>query len=248
MSDSPGLSLLLGALGMVGGFAVHAADYAGFASFPTEKKLKIVWDLHDHNAWGKPEQKPICRDLLENQSYRCSNSIAYTSSAIDLAEKEGWTDLKPLIVMIYKTPHDYWVLERAFRYLRGAEGKPDPVEVIHCSNILEAAGVHRSKVTDEQLTVAARQLAQNSDREAVLVYTLKVAGWPAGKGGSERGRLAAVEVLRSLPREEVLNRLVQLYRDSSDLVRREVLWVADEMKIDVGARAPGRGRSQLPTL
>jgi hypothetical protein len=46
-----------------------AEDYSGYAALPEIERDRIVWDLHEHDEWGLPEQKPICRDLLGTQGH-----------------------------------------------------------------------------------------------------------------------------------------------------------------------------------
>jgi hypothetical protein len=213
--------------------ATVAAEYSDFAALSAENKDRLVWELHERHEWGLPEQKPICRDLLENQGYRFANAIAWTTDAVDLAEKQGWTDLKPLISKIYDAPWNIWLYERAFRYLRNQDGKPVSSNLVEDAETLRRAGWHNSTVTDDELAKAKERLSQNTDKEALLVYTLYVACWHAGKGGTDRGRLAAVEILRSHPREDVANRLSQLHRDCEGYMRPEIKWVAKRLNLEI---------------
>jgi hypothetical protein len=215
------------------GIAGLATDYSHFAELPEKEKDRIVWELHDQHQWGMAEQKPICRDVLANQGYRSANSIAWTTDAIDLAEKQGWNEMNPLIRKVYEAPRNIWVYERAFRYLRRQAGKAVPSVVVKDAETIEAAGFFRSEVTDAQLTVAKNHLERYPDKEVVLVYAIKIACWHAGKGGTERGRKAAAEVLRGLDPEHVIDRLRHLHRDCQDYMRPEIEWVAKYLSLSL---------------
>ena len=228
------LSLLPSVLPSQG--AALAKDYAGFAALPELDKDRIVWKLHDLHKWGLPEQKPVCRDLLANQGYSFANTIAWTTSAIDLAETQGWKDLSPLITKIYERPKNIWVYERAFRYLRAQGGKPVSTKLIAVAGSLEAAGHYRSNVSDEQLSAAMDSLLQEPDKEAVMVYALKVACWHAGKGGTERGRKAAADILKGLNRDTVAQRIRHLRQDCPEPMRSQVEWVAHYLGISLEDR------------
>ena len=232
-------SLLVAVLA-ASGIAAIAADYSDFTGLSEEKKDRLVWELHERREWGLPEQKPICRDLLANQGYRFANAIAWTTDAIDLAEKQGWTDLKPLVAKIYEAPRNIWVYERAFRCLRNQEAKPVSSNVVEDAEALRRAGAYRPTVTDKELDKVKERLTENSDKEAVLVFALGVAGWHAGKGGTERGRLAAIEVLRQLPRDDVANRVRQLHRDCEGYMRPEIEWVAQRLNVELGNDTPNQ--------
>lgn len=210
-----------------------AEDYAGFAQLPEIEKDRIVWNLYDRQQWGKPEQKPICRDLLRTQGYSFANAIAWTTGAIDLAEKQAWSDLNPLISKIYERPKNIWVYERAFRYLRAQAGKPVSTNLIAAANTLQAAGGYGSSVSDAEMSLAKEHLSQEPDKETVLVYALKVAAWHAGKGATERGRKAAADVLRGLDRVTVAQRIRHLRQDCPDYMRSEVDWVAQALGISL---------------
>ena len=186
-------------------------DYTHFSSLPDATKAKMVWDLFDRKAFGTPDQKPICRDLLATRGRYCGgNNIAFLTAAIDLAEQEGWTDLAPDIQAIYQRPGNIWVYERSFRYLRARRGKPVPEGIHAAAETLRQAGYYQSPVTDAALAAAVQRLKRSSDREAVLVYTLYAAVPLPGKGGADRGKRAAVSVLRSLPSRLVRSRLISL--------------------------------------
>jgi hypothetical protein len=162
-----------------------------------------------------------------------AQGVAETTGAIDLAEKQSWSDLKPLISKIYERPKSIWVCERAFRYLRAQAGRPVSANLVAAANTLEAAGSYRSTASDAEVSLAKEHLSQEPDKEAVLVYALKVAAWHAGKGGTERGRKAAADVLRGLDRVTVTQRIRHLSQDCPDYMRREVDWVAQALGISL---------------
>jgi hypothetical protein len=210
---------------------LKASGYAGFEQLSEEQRDCMVWQLHEDKQWGQADQKLICRDLLATQGHSFANAIAWTCDAIDLAEKQGWNDLDPLIARIYERPRNIWVYERAFRYLRSQAGRPVPASVIAEAEILKRAADWRSQVTDAQLASAKGQLMKEPDREAVLVYSIGIAGWNSGKGGNDRGREAAVEVLKTLDRDTVARRLRQLRQDCSDYMRDEIEWAAARLGV-----------------
>lgn len=226
--------LLLLSLTVFRGTLALASDYSEFAALSDAKKDKIVSELHDRDEWGLPEHKPICCDVLKNQGYPFLNAIAWTIAAIDLAQEQNWTDLDPFITRIYGSPRNIWVYERAFRYLRDRAGKPVSSNLVRDVESLRKAGFYRSTISDERLSKAKEALAQNPDREAVLVYVLGVAAWHAGKGGTDRGRLAAVEILQQLPHGDVASRLRQLHRDCEGYMRPEIEWVTGRLGVQLG--------------
>jgi hypothetical protein len=87
------------------------------------------------------------------------------------------------------------------------------------------SGYYQNTVTDEKLSAACAAIQSETDKETVLVYTLRVAGWHAGKGGTERGRKAAANILKDLPREMVSRRVLQLQQDCPDYMKSEIEWV-----------------------
>jgi hypothetical protein len=206
-----------------------AGDHSSFAALPEIERDRIVWELHEHHQWGLSEQKPICRDLLERQGLSFANQIAWAFDAIDLAEKQGWRDLSPLISRIYERPKNIWVYERAFRYLRGQASRPVSTNIVAATEMLEVAG--GPQVTDAQLSAAKASLLQEGDKEAVLVYAIKAAGWHGGKAATERGREAACEILRALDHETVVLRLRQLAQNSSGGMRGDIEWIAKRLGI-----------------
>jgi len=227
-----------------------AEDYAGFAALPEPEKDQIVWQLHEPgHKWGLPEQKPICRDLLLTQGYSsfANNATAWTTDAIDLAETRGWKDLSPLITKIYERPINIWVLKRAFCYIRNQSGKPVSTNVLADAETLRAAGKCRIgndrqlqfSVSDEQLSAAKERLLLNPDKEAVLVCTLEIAGWNAGKSATDRGRKAAADVLKSLDPNTVIQRINQLRQDANastkDLLREECDWIFHYLGISLAS-------------
>lgn len=211
-----------------------AADYSDFPALSDAQKDRIVWELHERHEWGLPDQKTICRDVLANQGYRFANATAWTTHAIDLTERKGWTDLNPLVSKIYEAPRNIWMYERAFQYLRRQSGNPVSSNLVEDAETLRQAGRNPVTVTDQQLAQAKERLTKNQDSEAVLVYAIGVAGWHAGKGGTDRGRQAAVEILRGLRREDVVSRLRQLHQDCENYMQPELEWVAMQLTIELG--------------
>ena len=202
-------------------------NFDNFAEAADDKdKNAIVWELDDLNlwepghGWGLPNQKPICRDLLLNDGYSSitnnPNAANWTVDAIDMAEKQGWTDLNPLIEKIYEKPRSIWLFERAFRYFRAQSGKPVSTNLLAAVETLGSGGQYlysengkKLIVSDEQLAAAKTILLQEPDKEAVLVYLLEIAGGNGGKGASDRGRKAVADVLGSLDRAAVIQQLRQ---------------------------------------
>ena len=199
-------------------------NFDNFAKLPITNKNAIVWELHDGGMpgywWGLPNQKRICRDLLLNDGYSSitnnPNAANWTVDAIDMAEKQGWTDLNPLIEKIYEKPRSIWLFERAFRYFRTQSGKPISTNLLAAVETLRSGGQYRYSqndkqliVSDEQLAAAKKLLLQEPDKEAVLVYLLENAGGNGGKGASDRGRKAVADVLGSLDRAAVIQQLRQ---------------------------------------
>ena len=94
----------------------HYLRYTGFALLSEERKTSIIWHLSDRHQWGLARQKPICRDILEHQGYGNVNRTYWTCMAIDLTEKQGWTDLNPIVAAIYAQPKNIYVCQRALQY------------------------------------------------------------------------------------------------------------------------------------
>jgi hypothetical protein len=232
--------LLLACLVAAVATKARAADYADFTTLSEEEKNRLVWQLHDRNQWGLPEQKPICRDILMHQGYHSANATAWTTHAIDLAERLAWDDLAPLIAKIYAAPRGIWVYERAFLYLRKKSGKLIARALTEDMETLRAAGYYQSKVTDAQVALAKQRLARQPDKEAVLVYAIKVAGWHAGKGGTNRGRKAAVDLLRVLNSQDVARRLRQLFRDCDQYICSNIEWLAEQVGVDLIDTTPSQ--------
>ena len=65
------------------------------------------------------------------------------------------------------------------------------------------------------------------------MYAIKVAAWHSDKGGTEIGRTAAADILRSLDRKVVVQRLRHLGQDCPDHLRPEVEWVARYLGISL---------------
>jgi len=157
--------------------------------------------------------------------------------AIDLAEKQGWTDLSPLITKIYEQPEDIWVYQRAFLYLRAQAGKPVSTNLIAEFQMLRAAGYYGSNISDEQLLASKGQILQEMDKEAIMIYAISLAVSPSGKGGNERGRKAAGDILKNLDHDAVSQRIRQLQQAEQDspqyLQFGEVKWIANYVGISL---------------
>lgn len=220
--------LLAGALHVP---AWGAEDYSNFAALPDQQKGKIVWDLFDKNQFGKPEHKPICRDLLATQGkYANANAAGFTSSAIALAEKQGWKDLRELVAAIYKKPTSIWLYEASFRCLRTFAGKPVSPDIRAAADTLRLSGAYQSTITEKELAAAQQRLLTEPDKEMVLVYALYAAGWHAGKGGTERGRKAAADILKTLNQDRLRSRLRNLRDNFDEVNRSEIEWVIHYLK------------------
>ena len=224
-----------------------AVDYSDFARLSDAQKDRIIWHLHEDKKWGQSDQKSICRDILLTQCYYSANAAAWTIKAIDLAESQGWNDLTPLIDGIYQRPRDIWVYERAFRYLRKQQSKPIPSEIVAATKVLARSGNYKNTVTDEEVRTSQKQLLGQADDEAVLVYAVNVAGGYAGKGGSDRGRKAAADVLKSLNKDSVNRRVRQLYADASEYLKPEILWLAQYLNVDLTQQPAAAPASQPAT-
>lgn len=198
-----------------------AKDYSGFSSLSEAQRSSIIWKLKDTHTWGSPDQKPICRDILTKQGHYLwtrpsgydANYVMYTLDAIELAEKQQWTDLAPLVQHIYERPISIAAYERAFRYLRRRQSKPVPPVIMTAKETLLRSSWYRSKVTDAEVKQAKEELIKQPDKEAVLVYALQIAQSPPGKGGNGRAWNAAIDVLKSLEGKATRNRIRQLLQD-----------------------------------
>ena len=170
-----------------------------------------------------------------HQGYESANSIAWTTYAIDLAEQQGWDDFKPLIAAIYERPKDFWRLQRAFLYLRKLAIQPIAAKIVEDSELVQKAGLHKSSISDAELASAQARLVEAKDRDAVLIYMLPVACWNSGKGGTLRGRNAAIEVMKGLDAQVVASRIRQLHADSQGNAHEEIAWAAKRLEIKLNS-------------
>ena len=208
-------------------------DYADFSSLTEKQKDDVFSQLYEDKEWGQQNHKAICREFLAAQGHSFAKISIGTFCAIDLAEKQGWKDLTPLIANIYERPKDVWIYQRAFQYLRIEAGKPISTNIVASANIIQRAGAWNSKATDEQLLAAKESLLKESDKEAVLVYMIEIAGSQSGKGATDRGGKVAIDVLRGLDREAVVQRIRQLQKDSRNrMYRGEIEKVAKSLGVD----------------
>jgi hypothetical protein len=190
---------------------VRGSDYSDFPALPDLQKEKIVWDLFDKREFGKPEHKPICRELIASQGrFANANAVSFTCQALALAEAQGWKDLADVVQAVYEHPDSIYVHEESFRCLRSFAGKGVPPHIAADTQLLSKAGEWQSDVSEVELAAAKQRLVNEPDREAVLVYAVTVAGWHSGKGGNERGRAAAAQVINAIDRKMVLSTLRKL--------------------------------------
>lgn len=120
-----------------------------------------------------------------------------------MAAQQGWTEFRPLVAAIYREPTNVWVFERAFRCLRAFDGVPVSRDLIAAARALKESGYCGSPITKKELGRATKKLLGGRDREAALVYALYVTCTPLGKGETNRGRRAAVDILRTFPPSRV---------------------------------------------
>lgn len=213
------LWLVMGMLITVSG----AADYGDFAGLSDPQKSKIAWDLHEKREFGKPEHKPICRELIATQGkFANANATSFTISAFEAAQKHGWKDLDQLVKAVYEKPRNIWLYESSFRCLRALSGKPVPAEVVAAAQTLLKSGWLESPVSDKELATAKDTLIRQDDKEITLVCALYVACQHSGMGGTDRGRHAAAEVLKTLPRRKVRATL-SVFRESFELLWRPLI-------------------------
>lgn len=239
-----------------------------FAKLPEAAKSKLVMELFDKGEFFQPARKEIVRDLLSTQSRYCGmNGPGFTMSAIALAQKEGWNEMIPLVEAIYQQPTSLHLFEAAFAYRRTVSGSPPPPEIMKAVETLVQAGWFRTRVTDEELSEHTKVLKSHADKEAVLVAAIRGAGSSRGKGGTERGLNALVEVLKNLdpaqvrPRLETL-RLEVLFGEASEVETlmqklgfsikeaRHSLWgeAVEGVQAALQATYPDWWRSEQPVL
>ncbi len=174
-------------------------DFANFATLDDAAKGKLVWNLADAGSLFRPEHKGICRDLLATQGrYANANASSFTSAAIALARQQGWREMRALITKIYQRPTNSHLYESAFVCLRAWDGKPIPVEIVSAAETLKAAGSSQTTVQDADLAEATTLLLASQDKEAVLMQTIVKAMENPGKGSTQRGWDALVQVLTHL--------------------------------------------------
>lgn len=205
---------------------VHAvpASYEDFGKLPDKKKENIVRKLFDKGTFGKPEHKPILKDILATQArYAYANAALFTCRAMDSAGKE----MAPLVERIYERPRSLTLYEKAFLWLRG----PLDPGLFAAADTLIRSGFYQTEVTDAQAAAAKRRLLEYPDREAVLVCAFKVALSGSGKGGTDKGRRAGVEILRSLDPVQVRERVSQFKSDFERSGGREIEQLRRELGI-----------------
>ena len=211
--------------------AQAARSFDRFEKLSAKKKEKLVWDLHESQQFGKPEHKPICRDLLAAQgSYAHANGPAWTLECIDLAEKHEWTDLKPMIEAVYAHPRDAWLYERSFRYIRASAGKLAPDDFLQAVKTIETSAAYRSSSADAVVNDAKARLRREPDKELAMVYAFRLALSSPGKGGADRARNAGVELLKALDPLRVRPRLRQFQKDFDPAYQPDLSAIAAELR------------------
>ena len=155
-------------------------------------------------------------------SFANANATSFTIYAFEAVQKHGWKDLDELVKAVYEKPRNIWLYESSFRCLRALSGKPVSAEVLAAAQTLHSSGWRESPVSDKELAAAKDTLIRQDDKEITLVYALYVACQHSGKGGTERGRRAAAEVLRSLPRRKVRATL-SVFRESFESLWRPLI-------------------------
>ena len=214
--------------------ALHAApaSYDGFGKLPDKKKEGIVRKLFDKGALGKPEHKPIIRDILATQArYAYANAGLFTVRAMDLAEQHHWTDLAPAVERIYLHPRGLALYERAFRWLRSVKGQPVDPGLFAAADTLVRSGFYRAQVGDGEVDSARKRLLEDADKEAVLVCAFKLALAGSGKGGTDKGRRTGVAILRSLDAGRVRERIDQFRKDFERSGEREIAQLGRELGV-----------------
>ena len=213
-------------------------NYDTFSEWPDGRKEVWILQLHRDKKWGLAEHKPLCKDILATQAAYSANAAAWITDAIDLAEKQRWTDLKPLIQRIYQQPQNIPAYERAFRYLRKQEGKEVSVKLIDAANILATSSRSKNKVTAGQIEKAKERLLREPDKEALLVYGILAVGQNTGQAGNAKVHKIAANLLEQLDRSTVTARLQQLYRDAdNDCAMSEIEWIAKLLRVSLDARS-----------
>lgn len=206
-------------------------DYSNFHSLSENQKDKTIWDLFEQKEFGKLNQKPIFREILSTKGKIChANSISFTTTTIDVVEQNGWEDFDPLILEIYRHPPDVYLYKRAFLYFYKQRGMEIPNDLIEASKIMISSGYYNNKVSEKELAYAKTVLLHQQDKELAFVYSLEIATTYT-KGGSDRGRLAAVDVLREIDKNLVFSRLKSFDFSSatSSNSQENIAWVLKEM-------------------
>jgi hypothetical protein len=218
------LAALIG--GCVGIPAPTEKEIADFGALSNHRKSQIAVRLLEDKKLGKPDRKPVCKEILTTQArFAGTNATAMTIAAISAADRNNWTDLAPLVRSILDKPSNIWTYEAAFRYLRAQEGKPIPVHIIEDAEILHRAGLAKTDITDAQLEETKKRLITEKDAPPVLVYVITV-GARKTKGGIARGKNAAAEIIRNMDRDFVQKELAK-FPDSEDL-----RWLTDRLGWD----------------
>ncbi|MGD0093278.1 MAG: hypothetical protein ABSE73_25465 [Planctomycetota bacterium] len=210
-----------------------SAEWDDFPKWQEDKKSQVVWQLDDKRMLKRPECKPIFRDLLFTKgAFTHDNSPNFLYQSIEMAEQQKWRDFDPLIQALYDGPPEVWTFKSSFQYLRRVAEKPVAPKLEQAFETLSASGEWGSTLSDAELAGAVALLKKQEDKDALLVYALKVACWHSGKGGTDRGRLAAIEVLRSLDVDRV-KKQIAIFRKffRYRMHREEMEWIAKQLAI-----------------
>ena len=206
-------------------------NYSSFQSLSENQKDKIIWDLFEKKEFGKPDQKPIFREILSTKGKIChADAVSFTTATIDVVEQNGWKEFDPLILEIYRHPPDVYLYKRAFLYFYKQRGMDIPNDLIEASKIIMSSGFYNNMISDNELERAKTILWHQADMELTLVYALEIAN-TYSKGGSDRGRLSAIDVLKKLDRNLVYSRLKSFdfsFATSSNS-QDDIVWVLKEM-------------------
>ena len=188
------------------------AGYEGFARLSTNKKARLLRHLFKNMEFGRPEHKPLCRDLLAARgAYAGADATAWTLACLDLAEKEGWTDLSPFIEAIYARPRSLATYEASFRCLRALSGRLVPDDFLAAVRTVEEDAAGDDRNAKARLATATDRLLRETDKELLTAYAFRLALWDGPTPGRVR-RLGAA-LLASLEQVRVRERLRRFQED-----------------------------------
>ncbi|MFA5100918.1 MAG: hypothetical protein WC547_08560 [Candidatus Omnitrophota bacterium] len=203
-----GLCAVLCSFPMCANSAEGAMDAVDFATLTDEEKNDIVTGLFQRQEFDRPQNRAICRELLQTQGrFSFANGALFTEAAIDLVEKQAWFEYDALIAEIYKFPSDPRLYKRAFLYLRTRAAKSVPVDFIGAWDTIEDSCVDKTKVDEKTLEKACQRISGDTDKEMVLVYALSAAASGGTLEPTDRCQWIAIDILKALDRRLVVSRL-----------------------------------------